>query len=113
MPGDCCECECGNTEYNDDSMYSGWCGLYGYDCEDPYASTDCESDVGYGNDDASCSYNGDGYCDSSYNTAECDYDGGESSMPARSTGSLWSERRGRFHGMASNLFFIVLEAGQH
>lgn len=60
------------------------CGNYAYSCQDPTVSTDCSSSTSYAPtltsiSSASCIsyYIGDGYCDSTNNTEDCDWDGGE------------------------------------
>ncbi|CAN0087631.1 unnamed protein product, partial [Scytosiphon promiscuus] len=77
--GDCCPRTCDDS----DSWYT--CGEVGYDCLDPTVSTGCETTSTLDSDDFSddatgatyCPYQGDGKCDSTYNSASCDWDGGE------------------------------------
>lgn len=84
--GDCCRCTCRDYTVYDDYWYSSGCGVYGYDCQDPSASTECPTDPptpspALNTDYPECVgvivYISDGYCDYSNNNAECDFDGGD------------------------------------
>lgn len=74
-------------EYN----YGGYgytaCGYYEYDCLDPEAPTDCDTDSptpspaegsGYPGCEGYIYSIGDGYCESQNNNEECGWDGGRS-----------------------------------
>ncbi|CAM9475240.1 unnamed protein product [Ectocarpus sp. 12 AP-2014] len=62
--GDCCSCTCEGSSY-----YS--CSSYSMDCQDPDANCTTPSPTPY------CPWASDGYCDSYYNTEDCDWDGGD------------------------------------
>lgn len=70
--GDCCRCTCVNTEEH-------ICGEF--DCQDPAAATDCETESSSESEDSECqgpqSYVSDGQCNEETNTAVCGWDGGD------------------------------------
>ncbi|CAN0255216.1 unnamed protein product [Pylaiella littoralis] len=69
--GDCCECECEDSEASDGFL----CSTNGYDCTDPNADRSCEKQ--YPLCQGNTNFIGDGICDSDVNNVECDYDGGD------------------------------------
>ena len=85
--GDCCECTCREYGGISPSFYNFECGSEGYDCIDPDAPTDCilrtdsptPSPIAsaYPDCDGPDSWIGDGYCDTSTNSLECAWDGGD------------------------------------
>lgn len=68
--GDCCRCTCVNTD-------SQTCGEF--DCQDPAASTDCETESSSESDSSGCQDPNvsDGQCNEETNTAVCGWDGGD------------------------------------
>ena len=95
--GDCCECTCREYGGTSTGFYNFLCGADGYDCLDPSAPTDCVSESHnptpspvvspYPDCDGRDSWIGDGYCDTSTNSEECAWDGGDccrcTCMPAK------------------------------
>eukprot|EP00903_Cladosiphon_okamuranus_P021664 g19917.t2 len=90
--GDCCRCTCREYDNNYNYWYYGYytdrCGggIDGYNCLDPEAPTDCDTDSPTPSPAAASGYPGcegyifnigDGYCHSSNNNEECGWDGGD------------------------------------
>lgn len=71
--GDCCPTTCVSAAYP--------CGAVGYDCRDPDVSLENASDAGAGENEGDCAaqadWLGDGYCDATANTPECEWDRGD------------------------------------
>lgn len=84
-------CTCRDYTYNYDDYWWGYydynrCGVYGYNCLDPDAPTDCDTEAPtpspaqntpYPDCDGPLYWIGDGICDLSLNNEECDWDGGD------------------------------------
>lgn len=85
--GDCCACTCREYGGISTGFYNFECGSEGYDCLDPNAPTGCDGpsesptpspmDSAYPDCAGRDSWIGDGYCDTSTNTLECAWDGGD------------------------------------
>lgn len=90
--GDCCRCTC--RQYGAYGWYGSYrsyslvdnCGIYGYDCLDPNAPTECDTDSPTPSPAASSDYPdcigtimyiSDGWCDYGNNNADCGWDGGD------------------------------------